>query len=51
MPTKCKPVQNKKELYECSESEKLSRHGEILERTNKILYGNGTPKDDDISNN
>jgi len=46
MATKRKPViKDKKEPYVCSESGKLARHSEILERTNKILYGNGAPKD------
>lgn len=45
MATKRKPViRDKKESYECTESEKLNRHGEILERTSKILYGNGELK-------
>jgi len=38
-------IKRKPKEYECNQAERLSRHGEILERTSKILYGNGTPKD------
>ena len=29
----------------CTQEETIKRHNELLERTNKILYGNGTPKE------
>lgn len=38
-------IKPRKVIHDCNQAERLTRHGEILERTSKILYGNGTPKD------
>lgn len=42
--TKPKPV-IRETNHRCTKAEILNRHSEILERTDYLLYGNGTPKD------
>lgn len=45
MTIKRKPAIRGKVIHDCNQTDKLDRHGEILERTSYILYGNGTPED------